>query len=110
MSRKPSSRQIIEQQQAEIDRLRGALEAAELRYRPTSDAHEFLQTAYNNEELPFYMRLEAAKAAIKFERPTLAAVQVHQVDEAGLAARLEAARKRVNSVELLTYRREDTAA
>lgn len=39
------------------------------------DAHAYLMTVYKNEELPIDVRLDAAKAAISYEKPKLAAIQ-----------------------------------
>ena len=39
------------------------------------DAHTFLQRLYRAADVPLAIRLEAAKAAIRHEKPTLAAVE-----------------------------------
>ena len=42
------------------------------------DAHQLLVTIYRDESLPLSMRLDAAKSAVKYERPALAATMVTQ--------------------------------
>lgn len=44
------------------------------------DAHAFLTAVYKNEDLDLKMRLDAATAAIGYEKPKLAAVQHHDQD------------------------------
>jgi hypothetical protein len=39
------------------------------------DSHEFLMTIYKNPQFPIPLRLDAAKAAISYEKPRLAAVE-----------------------------------
>lgn len=39
------------------------------------DSHQFLMTIYKNPEFPLPLRLDAAKAAISYEKPRLAAVE-----------------------------------
>jgi DNA-binding PadR family transcriptional regulator len=41
------------------------------------DAHSLLIAVYKDESRPIELRLEAAKAAIRFEKPALAAVDTH---------------------------------
>jgi hypothetical protein len=41
------------------------------------DAHSLLIAVYKDESHPIELRLEAAKAAIRFEKPALAAVDTH---------------------------------
>jgi hypothetical protein len=41
------------------------------------DAHSLLIAIYKDESRPIELRLEAAKAAIRFEKPALAAVDTH---------------------------------
>jgi hypothetical protein len=41
------------------------------------DAHTLLMAIYKNEAHPIELRLEAAKAAIRFEKPALAAIDAH---------------------------------
>src|SRR5688500_8559063 len=45
----------------------------------TLDAHDLLKAIYRNPGAPPGARIECMKAAIRFEKPTLAAVQVKQV-------------------------------
>lgn len=40
------------------------------------DAHAFLIAIYKNQEQPMDLRLDAAKAAIRYEKPALASVEV----------------------------------
>jgi hypothetical protein len=42
------------------------------------DAHALLVAIYRNESLPLSMRLDAAKSAVKFERPALATTVLTQ--------------------------------
>jgi len=57
------------------------------------DAYEFLRAVYNASELPLHVRMEAARVAIKYERPALGtAEKTNSVDN--LAELVEAARKR----------------
>jgi hypothetical protein len=44
------------------------------------DAHALLVAIYRDESLPLSMRLDAAKSAVKFERPALASTMVTQKD------------------------------
>jgi hypothetical protein len=62
-----------------------------------NDAHALLRATYNNLELPLYQRLDAAKAAIKFEKPAPSAAP----DPIGhkLAERVKAARQRVQTID-----------
>lgn len=39
------------------------------------DSHELLMSVYRNPELPLLIRIDAAKSAIGYERPRLAAVE-----------------------------------
>lgn len=41
------------------------------------DAHNFLRATYLNQDLPVGTRMRAATVAIQFERPKLAAMEVH---------------------------------
>ena len=41
------------------------------------DAHSLLIAVYKDQSKPIELRLEAAKAAIRFEKPALAAVDTH---------------------------------
>lgn len=41
----------------------------------SGDAHALLVMVYKNETLPIDMRIDAAKAAIRFEKPTLGVVE-----------------------------------
>jgi hypothetical protein len=41
------------------------------------DAHAFLILTYKDKSLPLNLRLDAAKAAIRFEKPALTAVDAH---------------------------------
>lgn len=59
------------------------------------DALALLQAIYNNEDLPIWTRMDAAKAAVKFERPTLSAVALHETSAVGMAERMERARQRL---------------
>jgi hypothetical protein len=44
------------------------------------DAHAFLQVLYRDETKPVELRLDAAKAAIRYEKPALASVQASGKD------------------------------
>lgn len=79
----------IEQLKLENARLK-----AELSVTRYADAHGFLRAVYNNEALPLQVRLDAARTAIKYEKPTLAAVAVQHSDD-DLAEKLEAGRLRM---------------
>src|SRR5262245_25124443 len=39
------------------------------------DAHAFMMSVYKNPELENALRLDAAKAAVRFEKPSLAAIE-----------------------------------
>lgn len=55
------------------------------------DAHALLMLCYKNSELPIEVRLEAAKAALPYEKPRLAPVEVRPHEqEISLADRLKA--------------------
>lgn len=41
----------------------------------TGDAHAFLMTVYKDPSHPIDLRLDAAKAAVRFEKPALAALE-----------------------------------
>jgi hypothetical protein len=45
------------------------------------DAHAFLILTYKDKSLPHNLRLDAAKAAIRFEKPALTAVDAHSKTE-----------------------------
>lgn len=62
-----------------------------------NDAHALLRATYNNVDLPLYQRLDAAKAAIKFEKPAPSALP----DPIGykLADRVKAARLRAMAID-----------
>ena len=45
------------------------------------DAHAFLILTYKDKSLPRNLRLDAAKAAIRFEKPALTAVDAHSKTE-----------------------------
>ena len=45
------------------------------------DAHAFLMLTYKDKSLPHNLRLDAAKAAIRFEKPALTAVDAHSTME-----------------------------
>jgi len=70
-------------------------ENVELNIARYSDAHGFLRAVYNNEALPLQVRLDAARTAIKYERPTLAAVAVQHSDD-DIADQLAAGRRRAD--------------
>jgi hypothetical protein len=76
---------LVENLEAENASMREQLDSA-------NGAHDFLRSVYNDETRPLHQRLEAAKAAIKHESPTLASVRVQR--GTGLAERLERARTR----------------
>jgi hypothetical protein len=52
------------------------------------DAHAFLMLIYKNEKAPLDLRLEAAKAAIRFEKPALGAVETKNETTIRYVARL----------------------
>lgn len=52
--------------------------AAEIPDAFVGDAHAFLMAIYKDPSQPIDLRLDAAKAAIRFEKPALAAVQVKE--------------------------------
>src|SRR4051812_31850316 len=81
----------IERLELEIERLRASGSVAQC------DAHGFLRAVYNNEALPLHVRMDAARTAIKYETPTLAAVAVQHSANKGFADRLAEARLRVLS-------------
>jgi len=41
----------------------------------TGDAHEFLMAVYKNPEMPLPVRVDAAKAAVGYEKPKLQAIE-----------------------------------
>jgi len=45
------------------------------------DAHAFLMAVYKDPAQPMELRIDAAKAAIRYEKPALAAVDVNSVNE-----------------------------
>jgi hypothetical protein len=45
------------------------------------DTHALLILTYKNTSLPLQIRLDAAKAAIRFEKPALSAIDAHVEDE-----------------------------
>jgi len=45
------------------------------------DAHALLMTIYKDPAQPMELRLDAAKAAIRFEKPVLAAIDMTSVNE-----------------------------
>ena len=47
----------------------------------TGDAHALLVSVYKDRRRPIELRMEAAKAALSFEKPRLAAVEMKEVDE-----------------------------
>lgn len=64
VKRREALAQVVEQLVDQIpDRFRG-------------DAHEFLRVTYSDPRLPLDIRLDAAKAAIRFEKPSLTASHV----------------------------------
>ena len=70
----------------------------------TGDAHAFLMLVYKDPENPIDLRLDAAKAAIRFEMPALAAIQtdgnlnvtVEDARRIAEDARAEAARRGID--------------
>jgi hypothetical protein len=54
------------------------------------DAHALLMFVYKNPALDIQIRLDAARVAIKYEKPSLAAIQVQH---AGGMSHVEAARR-----------------
>lgn len=78
---------------SEIGRLEREIERLNARaaFPPGGDAHGFLRAVYNSEALPLHVRMDAAKTAIKYETPTLAAVAVQHSDR-GIGDRLAKAR------------------
>ena len=59
------------------------------------DAHAFLQAVYRNPDVPLEIRIMAAGRALRVEKPVLSASHNQTDMTFNLAARLEAARKRV---------------
>jgi hypothetical protein len=45
------------------------------------DAHAFLMLTYKDKSLPHNLRLDAAKAAVRFEKPALTAIDAHSTIE-----------------------------
>ena len=45
------------------------------------DAHAFLMLTYKDKSLPHNLRLDAAKAAIRFEKPALTAIDANNTIE-----------------------------
>ena len=64
------------------------------------DAHSLLISIYSNPEMPIAIRLEAARAALRVEKPALQATQVsgELTLQAGIATRLAAARQRTAAI------------
>jgi hypothetical protein len=62
----------------------------------TLDAHSLLIAIYSDPAMPIAIRLEAARAALRVEKPALQATQVsgELTLQAGIATRLAAARQR----------------
>jgi hypothetical protein len=80
---------------AEVQRLKSELERLQApRQFHYGDALGFLRAVYNNEALPLHVRLDAARTAIKYETPSLAAVAVQAAKEDTIAEQLAAGRKR----------------
>ena len=67
---------------ARIERMNEAAKALEatLPHAFTGDAHAFLMAVYKDESLPLEVRLDAAKAAIPYERPRLQAIAHSGID------------------------------
>jgi hypothetical protein len=65
------------------------------------DAHTLLIALYTDEELPVAIRLEAARAALKVEKPALATTTVNGELTlfAGIADKLGAARQRLAAID-----------
>jgi hypothetical protein len=59
------------------------------------DAHAFLQAVYQDPKLPLEIRIMAAGRALRVEKPTLSASQSVTDVNVNIAARLDAARRRV---------------
>ena len=76
------------------------LEVEVTRRRGETDAHGFLRAVYNNEALPLHIRLDAAKTAIKYEKPALQAVATQYSDGREFAEKLEAARLRAGGRDI----------
>ena len=64
------------------------------------DAHSLLIAIYSDPEMPIAIRLEAARAALRVEKPALQATQVsgELTLQAGIATRLAAARQRTAAI------------
>lgn len=96
----------IERLELEIERLRAVGAVAQC------DAHGFLRAVYNNEALPLHVRMDAARTAIKYETPTLAALGVQHSDYRSFGDRLKHARLRFShrEPELLTVNEVSTSS
>jgi hypothetical protein len=66
----------------------------------TLDAHSLLIAIYSDPEMPVAVRLEAARAALRVEKPALQATQLsgELTLQAGIASRLAAARQRTAAI------------
>ncbi len=61
---------------AETGKLAGKIEEVLGPQAFSGDAHAFLMTVYKNEAVPLDLRINAARAAIKFEKPALENIEV----------------------------------
>jgi hypothetical protein len=79
------------------------------------DGHSLLKAIYADQSLPLYVRMDAARIAIRHETPALAASNSRIEVTVGIADRLERARKRFATLaaergEQPTYERQQLEA
>lgn len=78
-----------EERRARLEETRKAIEQA-LPAAFHGDGHALLMAVYKNEDLPIELRLDAAKAAIAYEKPKLAVVELKaEVDATVAVSRIE---------------------
>jgi hypothetical protein len=68
------------ERQAAVQEAAKAIEAAAGDKAFTGDAHALLMAIYKNTDLPLEMRADAAKAALRFEKPALASTDNRNTD------------------------------
>jgi hypothetical protein len=76
---------LTEEREARIAEAAAAVEEA-LPAPFQGDSHTLLMLVYKNTELPMALRLDAAKAAIGYEKPRLAQVQANITGELDIRA------------------------
>src|SRR2546423_831322 len=63
------------------------------------DAHAFLTAVYKHPNIPMELRITAAKAALRVEKPALSSMNGKMDLCVGIADRLEAARRRIAQLD-----------